>query len=156
MRQLLQLLHKLAGQSAGLPIRFRTMEVRLEALSSGGRLEMALRVTKEMLDDERAENPILHVHEDFCREWIEKNCDNKQVDLMKAVRAWFWGPGTTVSETEYLAMRLGKQPSRAQVLKLMSETMAVVEAMEIAFSESKELSDLKRDKPHLFRGPPGK
>jgi hypothetical protein len=116
---------------------------------------MALRVTKEMIDSERAENPILQVHGDFCRDWIEKNCNDKQVDLMKSVRAWFWGPGTTMSETEYLAARLGKQPSRAQVLKLIGETMAVVEPMEIAFSQSKELADLKADKPHLFRGPPG-
>jgi hypothetical protein len=132
------------------------MEVRLATVNLGGSLLMALRLTKEMIDEERAQSPILQVHADFCREWIEKNCTDKQVDLMKSVRAWFWGPGTTMSETEYLTKGLGKQPSRAQVLKLIGETMAVVEAMEMAFSKSKELAELKSDKPHLFRGPPGR
>jgi hypothetical protein len=64
--------------------------------------------------------------------------------LMKAVRADLWGPGVVMSETDYLAITLGRTPSRDEVEALIGRVPRVQQPCHEAWCESADYRALQR------------
>lgn len=99
-------------------------------------------LTEEMLAEEYRRSIFARPFDDFCRRCLEERCDSADLALMKAVRAWYWGPGVVMSETDYLAMTLGHAPSRNEVLALIDRSRRLLEPCFEAWCLSAERREL--------------
>jgi hypothetical protein len=99
-------------------------------------------VTEEMLAEEYRSSIFAKPRNDFCCRCLEERCDPDDLALMKVLRAWFWGPGPVMSETDYLTMTLGHAPSREEVQALIDRGSRLLEPCFEAWCESTERSEL--------------
>ena len=70
--------------------------------------------------------------------WLQESCDSDEIDLVMAVRPWIWGPGDAITETEYLTAKLGKVPSRGEVIALIGRVGRVLGKCHDAWPTSSE------------------
>lgn len=63
---------------------------------------------------------------------------------MEAVSADLWAHGVVMSETDYLAITLGRTPSRDEVESLINRVLRVLEPWHAAWCESAEYRVLQR------------
>ena len=101
-------------------------------------------ISAEMIEERHRSSPFAKPMDEFCRRWLEANCDSDDLRLMKAVRADLWGPGVSVSETGYLTIALGRTPSRDEVEALIDRVLRVLEPCHEAWCESADYRALQR------------
>jgi hypothetical protein len=99
-------------------------------------------VSEEMLAEEYRSSIFAKPRNDFCRRWLEDHCDPDDLSLMKILRAWFWGPGLVMSETDHLNTTLGRAPSREEVLALIDRGSRLLEPCFEAWCQSAERREL--------------
>jgi hypothetical protein len=93
-------------------------------------------ISQDRLEERYRSRPFAKPMDEFCRRWLEANCDSDDLSLMKAVRADLWGPGAVISETDYHAINLGRMPSRNEVEALIGRVFRVLEPCHEAWCES--------------------
>jgi hypothetical protein len=101
-------------------------------------------ISQDRLEERYRSRPFAKPMDEFCRRWLEANCDSDDLRLMKAVRAEVWGPGVVMSETDYLAITLGRRPSRDEVEALIGRVLWVLQPCHEAWCESADYRALQR------------
>jgi hypothetical protein len=101
-------------------------------------------ITAEEIAEGHRAGPLRAWVDDYCRHWLEANVDSADLDFIKSTHQWFWGPGTILSETEYLRIVLGRDPSRTEVLGEIERSTAIMEACHAALHEDSEFLALRR------------
>lgn len=102
-------------------------------------------VTDDYIADRNASSPFAEAGSDFCAKWLDANCNPDDLEFIKAVRPSFWGAGVGYSETEHLARRLSRPPSRAEVEREIARTSRIMGPCFEAMTQTREYLDAKRE-----------
>jgi hypothetical protein len=106
---------------------------------------MPYQITEKDLAERDASSPFAAERDLFCAKWLEKNCISDDLEYMKMVQASLWGVGLEYSETEFLTVKLGRRPSRAEVEREIARTMRIMEACYAAMTQTREYQAAKHE-----------
>lgn len=109
-------------------------------------------ITPEKLAERYASSPFAEARDTFCAEWLDANCGPGDLEFIRAVRSFFWGPGTALTETEHITKRLGRAPSRAEVEREIARTLRILEPCFEAMSQTRTYLDAKQQHEQAERG----
>jgi hypothetical protein len=101
-------------------------------------------ITAESIAEGHRAGPLIAWVDEYCRQWLEANLDAADLDFVRSTLTWFWGPGTIITETEYLRNVLGRDPSQTEVWGEVERTSTIMEACFAAMHEDREFLDLRR------------
>jgi hypothetical protein len=99
---------------------------------------MPYEVTAEMIAEGHSMSPWAATIDRFCAQWLEENCEAEDLETMKRLRPFYWGTGTAYSETELLAERLGRPPSRAEVEREIARAGRIMDRCFKAMTETRK------------------